>query len=65
MTESPTFIDVRQAAAIASVSPMSIYRLIDADVIPHVRIGRLIRIPERGFMRYLTDQLDEWDEEEW
>ncbi|MEW6905622.1 helix-turn-helix domain-containing protein [Trueperella pyogenes] len=39
------YVSIKDAAARLSVSPDTIRRMIYANKLPHVRVGRVIRIP--------------------
>jgi len=40
------------------VSKMTIYRLIQSEMLPAVRIGRAYRIPAQGLRAYVRDHLE-------
>jgi excisionase family DNA binding protein len=48
------FLKVREMAALARVSPMTIYRLIRAGELEAIRVGRSFRIPESAARSYLA-----------
>lgn len=50
------FSTVAEVAAMLRVSKMTVYRMCERGEIPHVRIGRSMRIPTAGIWRYLADQ---------
>jgi len=41
------WLTIREFAAVAGISSMTIYRLIEADEFPAVRIGRRLFVPAR------------------
>jgi excisionase family DNA binding protein len=47
---------VSQAAKLLQVSENHIYSLVSQDEIPHVRVGKLIRIPRWGLLQFLASQ---------
>jgi excisionase family DNA binding protein len=47
------FLTVSEAAARLQVSAKTIRRLIEHGDLPALRIGRLVRIPEENFERFL------------
>ena len=49
-------LNVRETAAFLDVSRDTVYRLIREGQLPHVRLGRLLRVPRT--------KLDEWLETE-
>jgi excisionase family DNA binding protein len=59
-------LTVEQVAALLNVSKMTIYRLCHGDELAYVRIGRSMRISERGLNRYLaqggSDPASVWSE---
>jgi excisionase family DNA binding protein len=50
------FLTVSEAAARLQVSAKTIRRLIERGDLPALRIGRLVRIPEESFERFLKDR---------
>ena len=48
-------LTVEQTAALLSVSRNSIYSLIREGTIPHVRLGRSIRVPRFGLERMIAE----------
>lgn len=50
------FSTVQEVADVLRVSKMTVYRLVHAEEIPSVRVGRGIRIPTAGVWRYLEDR---------
>lgn len=53
MTATPVMLTAAEVAKRLKVSKMTVYRLVEADELPFVRVGRSIRIPEVGLNRYL------------
>lgn len=60
MTAQPSderlVLTVPQAAKLLQVSVNHLYSLISQDAIPHVRFGKLIRIPRWGLLQFLAGQ---------
>ena len=47
-------LTVAQAAKLLQMSENSVYNLIAKGQVPHVRFGKLIRIPRWGLMQYIA-----------
>lgn len=47
---------VREVAADLNVSPNTVYRLIDADELLGIRVGRSIRIPAVAYEKYCREK---------
>lgn len=54
----PVLLTVPQAAALTGMSLRSTYRAIEADAIPHIRMGRRITIPTAKLLDQLGLPLD-------
>ena len=54
--EEPVVLTVSQAAKLLQVSENHLYSLISQDAIPHVRFGKLIRVPRWGLLQFLAAQ---------
>ena len=54
--EEPVVLTVSQAAKLLQVSENHLYSLISQGAIPHVRVGRLIRLPRWGLFQFLAAQ---------
>lgn len=48
------FLTAQEVAIILRVSKMTVYRLVEADELAHVRVGRGIRIPERSVAAFIA-----------
>jgi len=48
-------LTVSQAAKLLQVSENHLYNLIGQGSIPHVRLGKLIRIPRWGLLAFIAD----------
>ena len=48
IADLPELLHVSEAAAWADVAPGTLYEAVRAGRLPHVRLGRLIRIPRAG-----------------
>lgn len=53
----PPVLTVAEVAWRLQVSKMTVYRLIENEELPAYRVGRSLRVPERGFERYLEKAL--------
>jgi excisionase family DNA binding protein len=51
------WISVQSFARFFDVSEMSVYRLVEADKIPHVKLGRLVRLPKNAIEWYERQNL--------
>jgi excisionase family DNA binding protein len=47
------FLTVAEVAAVMRVSKMTVYRMVHAEELPAVRIGRSFRVPEQAVHDYL------------
>ena len=52
--EEPVVYTVQQAAKLLQVSENHLYSLIAQDLVPHVRFGKLIRIPRWALMQHIS-----------
>ena len=52
--DEPIVYTVPQAAKLLQVSENHLYSLISQDLVPHVRFGKLIRIPRWGLLQFLA-----------
>ena len=52
--EEPIMLTVPQAARLLQVSSNHVYGLIAQDAIPHLRFGKLIRIPRWGLIQFIA-----------
>lgn len=52
--DEPLLLTVRQAAKLLQMSVNSVYNLIAQNLIPHVRFGKLIRIPRWALLQYIA-----------
>jgi excisionase family DNA binding protein len=55
LEDEPIVLTVPQAARILQVSENHLYSLIAQDLVPHLRFGKLIRIPRWGLLKYIAD----------
>jgi excisionase family DNA binding protein len=53
--EEPVVLTVPQAAKLLQVSENHLYSLIAQNAVPHVRLGKLIRIPRWGLLEYIAN----------
>jgi excisionase family DNA binding protein len=56
LAPEPAVLTVQQAAALLQVSENHLYSLIAQRAVPHVRLGKLIRIPRWGLMQQIAAQ---------
>jgi excisionase family DNA binding protein len=52
--DEPIVLTVQQAANLLQVSENHLYSLISQNAIPHIRFGKLIRIPRWGLLQYIA-----------
>ncbi len=52
--EEPAVLTVRQAARLLQVSENHVYNLVAQKAIPHVRFGKLIRVPRWGLLQHIA-----------
>ncbi len=52
----PLMYRVSEAAAVIGLSKSLVYRLVLADEIPHVRVGRSVRIPRAALEEWIAHQ---------
>ena len=52
--DEPVLLTVPQAAKLLQMSVNSVYNLIAQNLIPHVRFGKLIRIPRWALLQYIS-----------
>lgn len=55
MPSLPLVLTVEEAAAALRISRGAAYEAVRANEIPHVRIGRTIRVPRAALLRLLSD----------
>ncbi len=53
---SEALLTVREAAKLLRISPNTCYELIRQSRIPHVRLGRVIRIPRHGLEIWIAQE---------
>lgn len=56
LTDLPYLLTVEEFCAWAHTGCTMVYDLIRQGILPHVRFGRLIRIPRSGLQAYLAAQ---------
>jgi excisionase family DNA binding protein len=56
MPES-AFLTVTEAASLLGISRNSAYELVRQKRLPHIRLGRSVRIPRRIFERWIEQQV--------
>ncbi len=49
-------LTVREVAAVLNVSKMTVYRLVNAEKLPHFRVETSVRIPADALNRYMQDR---------
>ena len=50
----PILLKVEEAAKLLQVSRDTIYEMVHRGEMPHIKIGRIIRIPRTGLERWVT-----------
>jgi excisionase family DNA binding protein len=55
MSDPPLVLTVEEAADVLRISRGSAYEAIRANEIPHIRIGRTIRVPRAALLGLLSD----------
>lgn len=53
LKNSPDVLSVQQVAEILNVSQRSVYKLLEKDLIPHRKIGRIYRISKQELINFL------------
>ncbi|MEZ0073594.1 helix-turn-helix domain-containing protein [Planotetraspora sp. GP83] len=48
------FLTVAEVATVMRVSKMTVYRLVRSGELPHLRVGRVYRVPEQEVIDYLS-----------
>ncbi len=51
-------LTVEQTSTLLNVSKNTVYSLIQQDIIPHLWLGRSLRVPRFGLERWIADQAD-------
>ncbi len=51
---APTYLRVPEVANILNISRTQAYRLVQDGVLPHIRLGRSVRVPYKALMDYLA-----------
>lgn len=54
----PPLLTVEEAADILRIGRNTCYELVRQGQIPHIRLGRLIRVPKHALMSWLGEQPD-------
>lgn len=54
--DEPLVYTVAQAARLLQCSENHVYNLCAQSLLPHIRAGKLIRIPRWGLLKFLADQ---------
>jgi len=49
-----TFLDVQQLSKLLSVRPMTLYGWVHDGLIPHVKLGRLVRFSQNDIQEWLN-----------
>lgn len=55
---APLLLRVEDAAKLLSVSKSLLWQLIWADLVPHIRIGRAVRVPRQALEEWVTRNLE-------
>ncbi len=54
LLNAPTYLRAPEVAQLLNISRTAAYRLIENGTIPHLRIGRSVRVPYQSLMDYLA-----------
>jgi excisionase family DNA binding protein len=52
---SPMVYDVNEVAALLKLTPARVYDLARKSLMPHVRLGRQVKVPIEAFERWLAN----------
>ena len=55
--DKPLLLTVDEAATLLRISRNSVYALVREHRLPHIRLGRSVRIPRRIFERWMEQQV--------
>jgi excisionase family DNA binding protein len=58
----PPLLTVEEAAEILRIGRNTCYELVRQGQIPHLRLGRLIRVPKHALMSWLGEQPDAYQQ---
>ena len=56
LKNSPPVMDVNTVAEILGVTPATVRRLLKANVIPSIKVGRLTRVTKDKLINYLEER---------
>ena len=51
--EYPDILNVKQVSSLMDVSTKTVYKLIKAEILPFLKVGREFRIPKVSLMQYM------------
>jgi excisionase family DNA binding protein len=51
----PELLDPATAARLLNIGRTTVYSMIARDLVPHVRIGRSVKIPRRALLEWIDD----------
>ena len=57
LTEYPAVLTVSEVASILHVTPPTVRKHIKENDLPHVKIGKLVRIPKNSLLAFLQGDL--------
>ncbi len=50
----PVYLRAPEVATLLNISRTQAYRLIENGTLPHIRLGRSVRVPRQALLDYLT-----------
>jgi len=60
----PVLLHVIEAARVLALSRARVYQLIAAGELPHIRIGKSVRVPRAALLRYIERRIVNNDDNE-
>jgi len=60
----PVLLHIIEAARILALSRARVYQLIAAGELPHIRIGKSVRVPRAALLRYIERRIVDSDDNE-
>lgn len=55
---APILLRVEEAAKLLSVSKSFLWQLIWDDLVPHIRIGKVVRVPRQALEEWVASNLE-------
>ena len=53
---APLLLNVQEAAALLGVGKGLVYELVAQDRLPHIKLGRVVRIPRQGLEAWIAQE---------